>query len=143
MSFSAESRERTRPALPLSAMVDIMFLLLIFFMTASVFREQELQVPVDLAPSATAQAGTTSATQITINIDADDRIFLGPREHSLESLRRTLGELSRMYPHETVIIRGDRDSSYGLAVRVMDAATQAGLTDVRLAASGRSVEEIQ
>ena len=143
MSFAAESRERSRPALPLSAMVDILFLLLIFFMTASAFRERELQVPVQLAPSATADAGSSSATQIIITIDADDRIFLGPREHSLDSLRQTLVELSQVYPNETVIIRGDQDSSYGLAVRVMDLATLAGLTDVRLSAAGRSVEEIQ
>lgn len=143
MSFAGESRERARPALPLSAMVDILFLLLIFFMTASVFREQELQVPVQLAPSDSAETGTTSATQIIISIDEEDRIFLGSREHSLESLRQTLDELAQVYPNETVIIRGDQDSSYGLALRVMDLANLAGLTDVRLAAADRSLEDIQ
>lgn len=143
MSFAAESRERSRPVLPLSAMVDILFLLLIFFMTASVFREQELQVPVDLAPSETAETGSTTATQIVISIDGDDRIFLGPTEHSLDSLAEKLRELVDIYPNETVIVRGDQASSYGLAVQVMDVANQAGLTDVRLATAGGSVQDIR
>ena len=91
MSFAAQVRERSRPVLPLAPMVDVLFLLLIFFMTASVFREQELQIDVALPTAEMAQPPATTATQITISLTADDRIYLGPRELTLAALRRRHG----------------------------------------------------
>lgn len=133
MSFSAQARERSRPVLPLAPMVDVLFLLLIFFMTASVFREQELQIDVALPTAEMAQPPATTATQITISLTADDRIYLGPRELTLAALRRTLAELVRDFPDEVVVVRGDQASSFGLAVKVMDAAQLAGVTNVSVA----------
>ena len=134
MSFVAESRLRTRPVLPLAGMVDVLFLLLIFFMTASVFREQELQIPVELPATETAQvAAPDPATRIVVTVTADGRIFLGEREVSADELKVMFRELADQFPHESVIVRGDRDSRFGLAVHVMDLAQQAGIRDVSVA----------
>ena len=56
MSFATQTRERSAPVLPLAGMVDVLFLLLIFFMTASVFRDAELAVEVALPDSQSAAA---------------------------------------------------------------------------------------
>jgi len=133
MSFVSESRERTRPVLPLSAMVDIMFLLLIFFMTASVYREAELQVPVNLPVSESAQSGGSRATIIRISFDSTGQIFLGERKVTLDELGATLRSLAAEFPGEIVEVRGDQSGQYGLAVHIMDLARAAGLTDIRLA----------
>ena len=92
MSFATPSRERTRPAVPLAAMIDVLFLLLIFFMTASVFREQDQLIDVDL-PEAETATGVPSPTQITITIDPQDQIFIGEHRYTLSELRQTLGVL--------------------------------------------------
>lgn len=133
MSFASESRERARPILPLSAMVDVLFLLLIFFMTASVFREAETQIPIELPVSEQGEAGGASATRIRISFDEAGRVFLGEHETTLPELRDTLEQLAEAYPGETVEVRGDQRGDYGLAVRLMDIARAAGLTDIRLA----------
>jgi len=133
MSFASESRERVRPVLPLSAMVDVLFLLLIFFMTASVFREAELEIPIDLPVAEQAEPGGASATRIRISFDDAGRVFLGERELSLTELEATLRSLAAEFPGEVVEVRGDQQGDYGLAIRIMDTARAAGLTDVRLA----------
>ncbi len=143
MSFVSESRERVRPAIPLAAMVDILFLLLIFFMTASVFRDQELQLPVELPAAASADSGSgAAATQIVVTITDDDRVFLGEREMPISLLLPTFRELAAQFPDETVIVRGDQDSRFGLSVQVMDLAMQAGLRNVSVA-TVKSVDEIE
>jgi biopolymer transport protein ExbD len=134
MSFTAETRPRLKPTLPLAPMVDMMFLLVIFFMTASVFRDQELQIDVALPAAAQAQPGSALATRIILTVTADNRLFLGQRELTPPELLATLTELARQFPDEAVVIRGDRASQYGVAVEAMDIARQAGFTNVTLAA---------
>lgn len=133
MGFTSESRERSRPVLPLAAMVDVLFLLLIFFMTASVFREQELQIDVALPAADTAAPGEQGGTQVVISLTEDGRVFLGARELTEQELALTLAQLAQQYPDEAVVIRGDQLSKYGQAVHLMDLAKDAGFTNVTLA----------
>ena len=132
MSFASESRERSKPELPLSAMVDILFLLLVFFMTVSVFRENERQIDVSL-PATDSAESASSKTQIIITITSDGGIFIGDRAYNFESLRTTLTRLAEQFPDESVVIRGDKTSQFGLAVRVLDTAYSCGLRNVNIA----------
>lgn len=136
MSFTAESRERTRPVLPLAAMVDVLFLLLIFFMTVSTFREQELHIPVNLAAAETAEPGTATGVSIVITITDDDRIYLGQRELALNELERELVRLAEQLPGDALAIRGDDGVDWGLGMRVVDLARKAGFTDLDLNVAG-------
>ncbi|MEX0653592.1 MAG: biopolymer transporter ExbD [Phycisphaeraceae bacterium] len=135
MSFTAETRERSRPVLPLAAMVDVLFLLLIFFMTVSTFRESELQVPVNLAPAETAEPGAGTAMAIYITITEDERIYLGPQELALAELGPRLAQLAEQLPGENVVIRTDGEARARIQNRVLDLARQAGFEDVSLASA--------
>lgn len=132
MSFVTSKRERTGPVVPLASMVDILFLLLLFFLTTSIYREQEAAIDVSL-PSAQKSQAQASPTQIVISIRDDGAIFLGQRELSLDALESTLTELARAYPDEAVVIRGDQNSRLGLIVRIMDIANAANLRNVFIA----------
>lgn len=128
--------------LPLAAMVDVLFLLLIFFMTASVFREAEAQIDIDLPKAATAAAPGTSADQVTVNVDARNRVYLGERELSIEALP---GELRRLVDEAGIrelVVRGDASSQWGLGVRIADLAKEAGLEAVSVA-TVRPAEELE
>lgn len=137
MSFSAPTRERVGPVLPLAGMVDILFLLLVFFMTVSAFREQDTQIEVAL-PGQESSAAVASPSQIVITITADNEIYMGERSYTLDDLRATLGELARQFPDESVLIRGDESSSHGLNVRVLDLARAAGLRHASFATTKRA-----
>ncbi len=128
MSFTAPPQQRSQAPFPLASMIDIMFLLLIFFMTTSVFREYDQQIDVSLPATQTGHA-TGSPRQVVITITDKDEIFLSGRRYTLDELRATLTELARLEA-QTVVIRADAASRWNTGVGVMDAARAAGMTDV-------------
>ena len=133
MSFASETRERSRPILPLAAMVDILFLLLIFFMTASTLRDQEMRLPIDVPPSATAQTPGATTPGVVVSFDADSNIFIGLREVSLAQLSDIFKELAASSPEESVVIRGDIAGDWGLGIKIVDLAKEAGIAEVEAA----------
>ena len=134
MGFAAESRERARPVLPLAGMVDILFLLLIFFMSTYSMREQELMVDIGLPASESAEPGTTEALRVVVSFDDEGRVYLGERLVPIAELSGELAKLAELDPDQPVILRGDRGAAYGLQMQIIDAADAAGLKDVRLSA---------
>jgi biopolymer transport protein ExbD len=132
MSFATTTRERSAPVLPLAGMVDVLFLLLIFFMTASVFRDSELSMDVNLPTSETAQSAVGPAQQIVITVGSDNTVYLGERAVPMDRLLGVLLQLVEVAPNDSVVVRADQDSNTGVAVRVMDLAQQAGLTQVSI-----------
>lgn len=133
MGFSNESRERSRPALPMAAMVDMLFLLLVFFMVTSIYGEAEMQIAVSLPGAETGEPAPQVAMPIIVTIDAQNQIFLSEQQRSLEELLPLFQQLARQFPGEGLVVRGDRQAHYGLAVEVMDLAQQAGITEVSVA----------
>lgn len=142
MSFASETRQRSMPVLPLAAFVDILFLLLAFLLTTSAMRERELQIGVDLPSADTGEGAVSPALQTIVTISTEDRLFLGDQELAMPQLRQKLKDLAAAQASDSVVVRGDQGSSFGLAVQVMDAAQQAGIRDVSVA-TVKSVEEIQ
>ncbi len=137
MGFASESRERVRPVLPLAGMVDVLFLLLIFFMSTYSMREQELSVDVGLPASESAEVGTNEALKVVITYDEEGRIFLGERLVPLEQLESELTKLAAISTDQPVILRGDKEAKVGLQSRIMDAAYAVGLEDIRLSRVGK------
>ncbi|MFG0251222.1 MAG: ExbD/TolR family protein [Phycisphaeraceae bacterium JB051] len=134
MSFASETRGRSQPVLPLSAMVDMLFLLLVFFMTVSVFREQEKQIDISLPDTQTATA-PQSKTPIIVTITETGEIYIGDRPYKLDQLQATMAKLAEQFPNEMVVVRGDKGSAFGLAVQVMDVARASGLRNISIATS--------
>ncbi len=132
MGFAGETRERSRPVLPLAAMVDVLFLLLIFFMTASTFREQEPAIPIDLTPAQTSEPGSATAQATVITFTQENQVYIGDRPFSLDEVETYLRRLVRASPDETIYIRGDQYGDYGVGVRLLDMAKAIGFTDVDL-----------
>ena len=132
MSFSDSSRNRVSPVFPLASMVDILFLLLIFFLTASVFRDQDRQIDVSLPPAESSTA-TASQTQIVITVTAEGRTFMGDKAYEPQALRQVLQQLASQFPDEAVVIRADQNSQTGSAIRVLDLVYASGLRNVYIA----------
>ena len=133
MSFATPDNKRSLPVLPLASMIDILFLLLTFFLTASAFRDIENRIDVSLPSTEATKVTPIARTQITISITAAQEIYLGEQRVDEASLRSILFDLARQFPDESVLIRGDRESTMGLCIKVMDTAYAAGLKNVYLA----------
>jgi biopolymer transport protein ExbD len=127
-------RARISPTLDLTPMVDVVFLLIIFFMVSTTFITLETGLPVDL-PQATTAEGQPEGLP-TVTIDAQRRIYLAGSEVAEEELEGLLRSVLADAEVETVVLRADQSVPHGLTVRVMDAIKRAGAARVAIAAGG-------
>ena len=134
MSFSSESTGRSQPILPMAGMVYMLFLLLVFFMTVSVFREQDKQIDISLPGTQTATAAK-SKTPIIVTVTEKGDVYIGDRQYQMTALQTIMIKLAQQFPNETVVVRGDKGAPFGLAVQVMDVARAAGLNNISIATS--------
>lgn len=127
-------RARISPTLDLTPMVDVVFLLIIFFMVSTTFITLETGLPVDL-PQATTAEGQPEGLP-TVTIDAQQRIYLAGTEVVEEELVGLLRSVLDEAEVDTVVLRADQSVPHGLTVRVMDAIKRAGAARVAIAAGG-------
>jgi biopolymer transport protein ExbD len=133
MSFAEPRQPTRRSSVPLAPMLDILFLLLIFFVTTSTFRAEERLIDVNLPIAQTAAAMEPLKTEVLVNVRDDATLVVGGRTVSIDELRMILGELTRDFPNERVIIVGDKLVNYGRIVEVMDAARAAKVREIHFA----------
>jgi len=127
-------RARLLPVLDLTPMVDVVFLLIIFFMVSTTFITLESGLPVDLPEASSAEAQPEGMP--TVTIDASERIYLAGSELDVTSLVPALQAVLRDSEQDVVVLRADQSVSHGLTVRVMDAIKRAGAGRVAIAAGG-------
>ena len=115
--------------LNLAPMIDVVFLLLIFFMVATTFAKEEEQLDVNL-PASEAGEAVENPDEITIVLYEDGRMLLNGTEIEDLGLSAELRRLAQQDDSVPVTIRGDRDVVLQRVVAVMDACVMAGLSDV-------------
>lgn len=127
-------RNRTGLGLDLTPMVDVVFLLVIFFMVSTTFITLESGLPVDLPQAQSARSQSSELPTVTIN--QDDQIFVGGSQVAEAELVGVLREVLASSASGTVVLRADQSVRYGLPVRVMDLIKQAGAQRVAIATGG-------
>ncbi len=133
MDFLGRLNEE-EPAIPMAPMIDIVFLLLIFFITTSVFArlENELSITVPTAESATPPQRDLG--ELIINVKQDGAIVVNQREVSMQQLNVLLTRIAKQYPDQSVIIRGDKEAKLEYAVQILDTCVKAGVWNITIAA---------
>jgi len=116
-------RERKETVLNLTPLIDVVFLLIIFFMLTTTFRTVFQGIKVDLPTTTTPQEKIER--NIIISITKDNRLYLDEKEVIESELVRLLKE--KLEGREgLVIVNADKDISHGKVVKTMDMAKQAG-----------------
>jgi biopolymer transport protein ExbD len=123
MIVHPKKRTRLQVQLPLTPLIDIVFLLLIYFLLTTNFLVDE-GIKIKL-PQAKASAPQTEK-EITVYVDRQGRAFLGNEEVSLAMLFDRLKEMIGGKENKLVVIRADRAVILNRAVKVMDVAKAAG-----------------
>lgn len=117
------------PAIELTPIIDMVFLLLIFFLAATTFREAERELDV-LLPQASAAAPISMALrEIVVHVDASGGLRAGGRIVTPEDLRSMLEDAIAANPEQKVSVRADRRASWDEVVRALDACKAAGVTE--------------
>jgi biopolymer transport protein ExbD len=118
-----KQRQRLKVEIPLTSLIDIVFLLLIYFLLTTNFMVEE-GIKIKL-PQAKASAPQTEEV-IVVYVDRQGRAFLGTQEVSLAMLFDRLREMIGEKQNKLVVIRADRAVILNKAVKVMDVAKAAG-----------------
>jgi len=125
------ARNREESEVNLTPMLDVVFIMLIFFIVTASF-VKEAGIDITRPPAATAERKERG--NILVAITANDQIWIDRRQVDPRSIRPNIERLHAENPQGAVVIQADVDSKNGLLVMVMDAARQAGVNNVSLAA---------
>jgi len=119
----------TGPLIELTPIIDMVFLLLIFFLVATTFHQTEREMQIALPVSASAGPISTSLREIVINVDAEGQIIVSGRPMTPEDLRTLVTEAVASNPQQKVTVRGDRTTAYANVVRVLDVCKGSGVQE--------------
>ena len=120
------------PTLNLTPMIDILFLLIIFFMFGSKFTEMEKAVDLDVPQVTDMGALTAAPEKKVINIFRDGRVMLGTREVDLGDLQTELAASLAEYQDLGVLVRGDSDVPFQQVATVLTTVRQAGIAEMAI-----------
>jgi len=113
----------------LTPLIDVVFLLLIFFMVSTTFTK-ERQLVIDL-PEAVGEASTEDPMQVEIIISANGEYAVNSKRlvnRELSTLRKAIIEVSEGNTELPLIISADKDTPYQSVISAMDIAGQLGFT---------------
>ncbi len=136
MKFSSRSTEDDSPIVELTPLIDVVFLLLIFFMVSSTFKD-EARLAVDL-PESSAETSDQPPQSLEVVLTADGRYFINGEPLndadaesaelsvgvSIDLLKQHLLRAAAGRSDPSVVISADRDARHGQVVALLEAARQ-------------------
>lgn len=129
MNFGRRSVDEG-PKLNLTPLIDIVFLLLIFFMVTTQFVDDG---GLKLTLPQAAATKTQSDVRLVLSVDSDGRYFLGNKQVDGELADALAGWLPASEEDKKVLLKADGLASHQAVISAMDALARNGVTDVRIA----------
>ena len=117
------------PAVELTPVIDMVFLLLIFFLVATTFSQEERQIPIALPEAETGQPISMALRELVITVESEGGVTLSGRAVTLDELRGIVTEAVERNSEQKVSVRADREAEYGLVARVLDICRVAGIDE--------------
>ena len=136
MAFARRKREE--PRVDLTPMVDVVFLLLIFFMISTTFVETP-GISVQL-PESSSQREIKVPEEFKVQVSKEGEIFIGEERLSLEELRVRLAGYGAKAREMNFALYADREARHGRVVQVMDLAREAGFGKLAIATEQRRTQ---
>jgi biopolymer transport protein ExbD len=131
MRFSQTKREEISLGVSIAPLIDIVFLLLIFFMLTS---HIDIMPGIDITLSEITERGSdTSGENMVVALDREGNYYLNKERIGLKELFLRLKETAQP-AKATLVLQADRDVKHGQVVRVMDLAKRAGINNIVIAA---------
>ncbi len=127
--------EREEPEINLTSLIDVVFLLLIFFMVSTTFDRQSL-LSLQLPEAGSVQTGTLP-NLVELVITDDGRMFINDNQladNRLSTVRAVIADQFSANADATLVIRADAEAPHRLVVRVLDAAAAEGIERLTIAA---------
>jgi biopolymer transport protein ExbD len=116
----------------LTPLIDMVFLLLIFFLVATKFAQEERDAKVNLPKAGPERPMSEAPSQLIINILRDGSLTVGGGPVSWQQLGDVLAETARNAPHRTVLIRADEKSYHMYYAEVVRLCHYVGIAEAKI-----------
>jgi len=117
----------------LAPMIDVVFLLLCFFMTSQIFAQWETEIDITLPTAETGQIPERLPGEIIINIRAGGELVVNAQIVTEDQLGSMLDRVVDLFPGQPVLIRADRKTEYEHVIRVLDLCRQSDIWNISFA----------
>lgn len=119
----------------IAPMVDILLVLLCFFVVTWSFARKEMELDVKVPAAESSHESIAVMNQTVLNVKRDGSVVWDRKSISSTDLLQRLRDLARLYPSYAIILRGDEMTAYKDIVAVMDVCRAAGIWNVAFATS--------
>ena len=121
-------------------LIDVLLILLIFFIVTFGWAKFETEVEVSVPTSETGAMAERRTGELVVNLRKDGTIVVNSIVTTEPQLLGKFGEIAKFNRKQAIIIRGDKETQYDDIFRVLDLCHQAGLYHVSFASQGRTAE---
>jgi biopolymer transport protein ExbD len=139
VNFRARIQPEPRGFL-IAPMVDILLVLLGFFMLTWSFARQERELDVQMPSAGEAKEQRRSVGEVIINVKADGSLVMNRRAMTPAELLAALSRVAELYPDQAVVLRGDQRVDYGHIVQTLDVCRRANIWNVAFATAAPASE---
>jgi biopolymer transport protein ExbD len=131
MARKQRFRNDEEAAIDMTPMLDIVFIMLIFFIVTTSFVKE---AGIDVLKPKASNATSKPSANIFIAIKANGNVWMDKREVDIERVAANIERMIAEQPTDTVIIQADKEAKHGVVVKVMDAIKSAGIEKISIAA---------
>jgi biopolymer transport protein ExbD len=119
--------------LSMTSLIDVVFLLLIFFLVATRFAQEDRELDVVLPAASEARPLIASPKEVFVNVDKDGGYFVDGRTLGADEVEQVLRRAATNNPlNQTVIIRADKRVQLDFVVAVMNLCNRVGISDYKI-----------
>jgi biopolymer transport protein ExbD len=122
-------RRRRAPAIIIVSLVDILTILLIFFVVSTTFKRDQPQVQINLPSSKTSTSKPAELEHVIVTVDAQDNLKLDGQAIAVDQLQTAVTNLSPER-RSSLVLKADTKASFGIIIKVMDALKLAGVKNL-------------
>ena len=122
-------RKRRAPSIIIVSLVDILTILLIFFVVSTTFKKDQPEVQINLPESKTAIKAPSEVEHAIVTVDQNDEIKLDGKTINVDQLEGAVRDLPAER-RSTLALQADKKASFGTIIKVMDALKLAGVRNL-------------
>lgn len=126
-------REEEEAEIDMTPMLDIVFIMLIFFIVTTSFVKE---AGIDVNRPEASQATSKPSANIFIAVRENGEVWMDRRMVDVERVGANLERLLAEQPTDMVVIQADKNARHGVVVKVMDQIKEAGIAQISIAADG-------
>jgi biopolymer transport protein ExbD len=126
---------RGKPEVPIAPLIDVVFLLLIFYSVTTQFvSDQRLKLKLPEAKTAESAGVSRERRPPVVTVAVDGTVWIDQKLVPKMELEAEMKRLVQRTPDKTIILKGDRGANYGIVIHVLDVARSVGAKTIQMSA---------